>query len=234
MRLVARAADVYGNSSVRLEGGTALAAYYLAHRESEDLDFFSDYTVDQREFGEALRGIAEKDGLRLEQSGPRSQTFTRFVVHDGSAASEQPLKIDLAGQSPFRLAPLEETTEGIRIASFRDLAASKLHAICDRVEVRDFIDLHVILTRGTADPAESESAVRQRIRELVCDVLEIDPGLNVRLVGDAVARGLDRPLLANFPLRVLIPLTDAEVQATLRIFTSECATLVAESLRLHE
>src|SRR6476661_3284870 len=42
MQIVARADAAYGAPNLRLDGGTGLAAYYLHHRESEDLDFFSD------------------------------------------------------------------------------------------------------------------------------------------------------------------------------------------------
>jgi len=232
MEVVARAGEEYGNTSLRLEGGTALAAYYLGHRESEDLDFFSDYGTDQQHFGEVVVSLAAGAGLVVEPAaGMRAtHTFARFVARDSQDASKPGLKLDFAAQSPFRLAPLESTAEGIRVASFRDLAASKLHAICDRIEVRDFIDLHVILTNGAGDRQRLEDTIRTRTRDLVRDVIEIDPGLNARLVGEAISRGLDRPLLAGFPLALLIPLTEADLQETLRLATAECASLVAESL----
>jgi hypothetical protein len=227
MRLVARTAERDGIASVRLEGGTALSAYYLGHRESEDLDFFSDLSVDQQRFGAAVGELLTAEGLRFELAGSSSPHFARFIVNDGEGG----LKLDFAAQSPFRLQPLEETSEGIRIASYRDLAASKLHAVCDRFEVRDYIDLHAILTSGMDDVGEIESVVRERTRRLVRDVIEIDPGLNPRIVGDAVAKAIGRPLVARFPLRLLKPVTDQELQPVLVLFAAECAALVGESLR---
>jgi Nucleotidyl transferase AbiEii toxin, Type IV TA system len=230
MHVVAQAAEAAGNPSVRLEGGTALAAYFLGHRESEDLDFFSDFGFDQRVFADAVIDAGASQQIHFDRTAVGNPTFVRLIARDGSDPASSGLKIDLAGQSPFRLAPLEETTEGIRIASYRDLAANKLHAASDRFEVRDFIDLHVILTHGVAEAGDLELTVRQRTREIVRDVMEIDPGLNPRIVGNGVARALDRPLLTRFPLRLLIPLTEAQVQESLRLFVSECAMLVADSI----
>lgn len=227
MRVAARAAEAYDAPGFRLDGGTALAAYYLGHRESEDLDFFSDFGVDQRELSSMVVEIASSEGLALKPASDTRATrsFARFHAHDAADESGLPVKLDFASQSPFRLEPLAPTTEEVRVASYRDLTANKLHAICDRIEVRDFIDLHVILNHGSGN----ENAFRERARALVRDVMEIDPGLNARLVGDAVARGLGRPLLVDFPLRVLVPMTEAEVQRTLRLFAAECAEMVADS-----
>lgn len=42
-------ADYEGDLDLRLEGGTALAAYHLHHRQSADLDFFGGRTRSARE-----------------------------------------------------------------------------------------------------------------------------------------------------------------------------------------
>jgi hypothetical protein len=47
---VAEAEKDYGSLDLRLEGGTALSAYYLKHRQSEDLDFFGSPGMDARDF----------------------------------------------------------------------------------------------------------------------------------------------------------------------------------------
>ena len=54
MRAVGHAAAAFGDIGLRLEGGTALAAYYLRHRESEDLDFFTVRELAIPEFVEFL------------------------------------------------------------------------------------------------------------------------------------------------------------------------------------
>ena len=43
-----------------LSGGTALAAFYLHHRYSEDLDFFSSQPVDSRQILTIINKLAEE------------------------------------------------------------------------------------------------------------------------------------------------------------------------------
>lgn len=42
LKAVAEAEREYGSPDLRLEGGTALSAYYLMHRQSEDLVLFGE------------------------------------------------------------------------------------------------------------------------------------------------------------------------------------------------
>jgi hypothetical protein len=229
MRVVARAEAAYGEIGLRLEGGTALAAYHLGHRESEDLDFFGDPHMDARDFAAALRSGLEEQGFALSPAGPSTQGFARFLVHPAHPGEGAPIRLDLARTSPFRLAPLERTPEGIRIASYRDLCAGKLHAICDRFEPRDFIDLNAIV-RHPGGALDADLA-RRRIGALLDDVIEIDPGLNPALVGQALSRGTRGPVVSLFPLRLLRAVSDDEVQEVLELAIRECARRVNEGVR---
>lgn len=234
LRLVARTNAVYGVPGLRLEGGTALAAYHLGHRESEDLDLFGDPTMNAREFGHAVRENAEREDLVLEPTGPASLGFARFVARDLAAGKDGAVRLDLAATSAFRLAPIEPTKEGVPIASFRDLSAGKLHALCDRFAERDFVDLHFILHRGdNAEPADV-TLLLERFAALVRDLRMTDPGLNPSLVGQALSRGLDRPIVGELPLRLLAPVTDAAVQSTLRLCIEHCARHTREDLKPHD
>jgi hypothetical protein len=47
-------------------------------------------------------------------------------------------------------------------------------------------------------------------------------------VGQAFARGVDRPIVTEFPLRLLVPLADAQVQRTVQFCIEECAVLARE------
>ena len=79
LRIVAETEAVYGDVGLRLEGGTALAAYHLGHRESEDLDFFGDPHMDARDFGAALQRRLEADVLpdRRRRDSPVSSYVPR-------------------------------------------------------------------------------------------------------------------------------------------------------------
>ncbi|HEX2080617.1 MAG TPA: nucleotidyl transferase AbiEii/AbiGii toxin family protein [Longimicrobium sp.] len=226
MQIVARADAAYGAPNLRLDGGTALAAYYLHHRESEDLDFFSDPGLNAPIFGDAVREMAAAEGVLLEPFGGRSLGMVTYTAHADSAP-EQGVKLQFAVQSPFRLERLEDTAEGIRVSSFRDICAGKLHAVCDRLAHRDFYDLYVIVTEGRPVAALEESAVRIRFRSLLADVMEIDPGLTPFSVGQAIARGLDRPIISAIELKLLIPVQEHEIQTLLRHCIAECAAQAA-------
>lgn len=109
------------NSRFHLTGGTALAAFYLRHRLSEDLDFFtSDGTAILEvpavvmELGRALRF-----DVRVERSLPHF--FDADLILPGGALT----KVDFAVDSPFRLKPLLKQPDlGIELDAGLDIAWS--------------------------------------------------------------------------------------------------------------
>jgi predicted nucleotidyltransferase component of viral defense system len=125
-----------------LSGGTALSAFYTQHRLSEDLDFFSHDAFDPsatRTFVTLLQKQIGADNLEVKKIFDRHVYVLNFP-------NEASLKIE------FTLYPyeaLEKTKEeyGIRIASQRDLVVDKLAAFFDRFEVKDFVDLYIVLSR---------------------------------------------------------------------------------------
>mgnify|MGYP006144987501 CR=1 FL=1 len=126
----------------------------------------------------------------------------------------------------------QSTTEGVRVASYRDICAGKLHAICDRFEPRDFVDLHAILTRPADDRRPvGEEVMRGRFRGLVADLMETDPGLDPLLVGNALQRARGRTLIAGLPYMLFIDLDDPALQGTLEVCLDECANLTSPELR---
>jgi predicted nucleotidyltransferase component of viral defense system len=192
LEAVADAEKDYGSLDLRLEGGTALSAYYLIHRQSEDLDVFGSPGMDARDFRAFVEDHLLRRGFHVVGRGPANQGYSEFLVSDQPAtvpASErQNVKVQFGRSSPFHLAPPRPTREGMPVASFRDVCAGKLHALCDRYEPRDFIDLHCILHHqvpGESVPDEPER--RRRLRALVADLEESDPGLTEVQVGQALA-----------------------------------------------
>lgn len=220
MGFVAEADRTEAVPNLRLDGGTGLAAYYLHHRESEDLDFFADPELKPAAFGEAVRTVAAGAGVEMIQWGMQSPYIASYKAIDPQRP-EIDVKLQFAVQSPFRLAQLETSEEGIRVSSFRDICAGKLHAACDRLAHRDFYDLHVILTRGEQDVPEN--VVLDRFRPLLSDLLEIDPGLNPSVVGQGLSRLIGRAIVELIPLRLLIPATTEQIHRTLEICLAECA-----------
>lgn len=116
--------------SMVLHGGTALTAY-LKHRASRDLDFFfDDPHVD-------LHALA----ARLGTLRPFAATLLEKDTLNGFFGDTKVQFLSMAGQEPV---DDDIDIAGLRIASLRDLAATKIKVIGDRGELRDYFDLKAI------------------------------------------------------------------------------------------
>jgi predicted nucleotidyltransferase component of viral defense system len=141
-KIIALAAKDSFFANFYLTGGTALAAYYLQHRVSDDLDFFSSDELEAdflRAFIEHVKmdlGAAE---VRFEKLYDRYIFFLRLEPLD-----PKEFKVEFA-RYPFPQLESPQTKKGIRVDSFRDIAANKVMAILDRFDPKDFVDLYFIL-----------------------------------------------------------------------------------------
>ena len=126
-----------------LTGGTALAAFYLGHRRSDDLDLF---TLEPDALDHArreIRGIAEVLQCILT-IGLSTPTFQQFYL---TKPDMPPLKLDLVWDFGPQYGE-RRTTNGIVVDSLSNIAANKVTAILGRTEVKDFVDLYYLLRSG--------------------------------------------------------------------------------------
>lgn len=125
-----------------LYGGTALTLR-LAHRTSVDFDFFSS---DPFEPGELLTRLPWRNEAQPIQSSPN----TLSVIVDRSG----PVRLSFFGNlSLGRVADPEAAAEnGLLCASLLDLAGTKLKALHDRAEAKDYIDIAALLEYGLKLP----------------------------------------------------------------------------------
>jgi len=124
--------------SFYLTGGTALAAFYLRHRYSEDLDFFSEQEVDVLALDVFFRHIMAPLGI----SKLDFQTSFNRNLFFCSVGSEV-LKVEFT-YFPFPRIEPGGRQEGIEIDSAVDIAVNKLFAIYQRTQARDFVDLYCL------------------------------------------------------------------------------------------
>lgn len=122
-----------------LRGGTALAVFYLGHRYSEDLDFFSEKEFDILTIDVFVKSIRQELGVAsvdFQQSYNRNIFFLKLA--DGGV-----LKTEFSFYPFLRL---EKGTEDGRliIDSLLDIAVNKLFTIYQRSQARDYIDLYYI------------------------------------------------------------------------------------------
>lgn len=122
-----------------LSGGTALAAFYLHHRLSEDLDFFGQEEVDPLAIETFLKANQGRIGYKFFEF---QHSFNRnlFLLH----FDDETLKTEFT-YYPFT--PLEAgMVDGLlRIDSLRDIAVNKVFTISQQTRLRDFIDLFFII-----------------------------------------------------------------------------------------
>jgi nucleotidyltransferase AbiEii toxin of type IV toxin-antitoxin system len=131
-----------------LYGGTAIALR-LAHRQSVDFDFF---TVESFEPGALLNRIPYLRGAALRQSAPN--TLTVNVDRGG------PVQLSyFGGLGLGQVAPVENV-EGpeFKVASLIDLAGMKVAVLPERIEVRDYLDIHALLTNAKIPLSEMLAA----------------------------------------------------------------------------
>jgi hypothetical protein len=123
-----------------LYGGTALVLR-LGHRLSVDFDFFAHDPLDHRELEADLSLV--KQGQTVQEA-PNERT----VLVQRSGAS---VKVSFFGGVTIgRVGDPEDTGEGVRVASLLDLAGTKVKALLQRVEAKDYLDIVALLDRGIA------------------------------------------------------------------------------------
>lgn len=118
-----------------LTGGTALSAFYLQHRFSDDLDLFThDISID------SIEPIVE-DALKSAGLIPvkvrASPTFRRYLINDK-------LQLDLVRDVEQRIgAPI--LFDGIMIDTKKNIAVNKVLAIYGRLDPKDYVDMFFLL-----------------------------------------------------------------------------------------
>lgn len=130
------------SSEFYLTGGTALAYFYLQHRKSEDLDFFTSVEGLIPFFSKSLTDYLCRQGLQAKvQRG--FYTFAEILV---SSNGENTI-IHLAQDTGFRFEPVSECAEfpGLKVDPLKDIASNKLLALFGRAALRDFIDVYWLI-----------------------------------------------------------------------------------------
>lgn len=133
-----------GERGYYLTGGTALSEFYLRHRYSDDLDFFTRRQDALEPDFEYIREVLMSHGIEIS-SEDVGTVFSRFFVRPVGQHIE-PLKIEFARDVPAIMAPARVHGQ-IIVDSFEDIAVNKICAILNREppEPKDFADLFFIL-----------------------------------------------------------------------------------------
>lgn len=122
-----------------LGGGTALAEYYLMHRFSEDLDFFSENEFSLQDISVILKKISKQAGIKeidFQQSFNRNLFFLKLKA--------EIIKTEFT-YYPFPAIEKRKKYNGIYVDGLLDIAVNKIFTIYQKPRSRDFIDLYLII-----------------------------------------------------------------------------------------
>lgn len=204
IEIIAKCGDV--SRMFYLTGGTALTEFYLKHRFSDDLDFFTNIvefpTQAVESTVEKVRKALGVDEARYRRAYDRRMFF--FPI-----ASEE-LKIEFT-YYPF--APINHPSDirGLGVDSLEDIAANKLMALFDRIEPKDFVDIFFILK-------ETKITI-PKLRELVSGKFHLN--LEAATLGSEFAKVRSVEALP----KMIKPLTVAELK---QFFSDEARKLAPE------
>lgn len=126
-----------------LYGGTAIALQ-LGHRISVDFDFFSDSPLDKEALLREFPILTEHSLVQ-----PEINTIDSFIdFPDGSVKIQ--FLAGLKDRQKRINPPLVAPDNGLKIASLKDLMATKLNTIQHRAECKDYIDIDALIQSGLA------------------------------------------------------------------------------------
>ncbi len=121
-------------------GGTALSAFYLHHRFSEDIDLFSE---EEFEFL-PIRAFIGKVQRALKLTKVDYRQYFGLHTFELFFSAKNILKVDFS-YYPFPRIEKGERYGALAVDSVFDIAVNKVHTIALRPRARDFIDLYFIV-----------------------------------------------------------------------------------------
>lgn len=190
-----------------LSGGTALAEFYLHHRLSEDLDFFSEEEFEPEGISAVLKKIQKAAGIvrvRYEQSFNRNLFFLELGKED--------IKTEFTF-FPFPRIEQKNKLGNLHIDSLIDIAVNKVFTIHQKPRSRDFIDLYYILKQESWSIADLVKKAQ----------IKFDYHIDPLQLGTQFLRAQE---LKDYP-RMLIPLDESAWQ---NFFLEEAKRLSTEIL----
>lgn len=138
IELVAQTSEL---NNFYLTGGTALAGFYLHHRISDDLDFFSFEDFDKvfiHHFAVKIKELLDSSEVNFSRLFDRSQFFFK--------AGEEEYKVEFT-KYPFEQIKESAIINKLRVDSEKDIAINKLMTIVDRFDPKDFADMYFLLQK---------------------------------------------------------------------------------------
>lgn len=163
-----------GSERFYLIGGTALSYFYLHHRRSRDLDFFTSDAGIILPFSRGFEEYLKKTGFDCQRERGLD-SFVEFVVRKDN----QQTLVQFAQDAAFRFEPAKEFSDypGLKVDNLKDIASNKMLALFGRAMLRDFIDVYVLIEKNHFTREELIDLARKK-----------DPGFDLYWLGVAFER----------------------------------------------
>ena len=143
-------------------GGTLLSFYYLHHRLSFDLDFFSEEKFGFDEINPVVNEIKNKGGFK------RVEFKKIYDRYEFLFFGKENLRIEFVYYNhEKKTLKKRKKFLGVFIDSLEDIAANKLIAFFDRSEPKDVFDLYFIFTKTKITPKKLIKLTQKKFRILV-------------------------------------------------------------------
>jgi predicted nucleotidyltransferase component of viral defense system len=139
-----------------LTGGTALSAFYLQHRYSEDLDLF---TLDSDAFDRVPLYVADTTA-KLTASVASLQTAPQFRRYQLSRKGESVI-VDFVREVVPQISEEKNRFDDIVVDTLDEIATNKVCTVISRAEIKDYIDLYFLGRAGYPLENYIESAQRK-------------------------------------------------------------------------
>lgn len=127
-------------------GGTALSIFYLQHRLSDDLDFFCETDIN-KETSFAIDELMRKISILLKINH-RFTLQGKTRIFEFEKDEELQIKVDFSSY-PYSRLEKGSVYKGVVVDSLFDIATNKLLTICQRNNVKDFVDLYFLNKKFT-------------------------------------------------------------------------------------
>lgn len=177
-----------------LSGGTALAAYYLQHRYSDDLDFFTRDREPLRITDAPIAAAATACSLEIDRV-ERHDTIVRYALSGDRVPDHALKKVEMIFDTPPYFAP-PVAFGNVLVDALLSIAVNKMVAL-GRLEPKDYIDLYLIVQSGS-----------HRIEDLVPLAGQKDPGMTPWVIAGQFAQVERLPNLAEFQAGYMVTVVE--------------------------
>lgn len=123
-------------------GGTVLSELYLKHRESYDIDLFSEKEI----YLPMIQKFVEIAGRILGAQQIANRRFLGLYSFFFKFPKGKELKVDF-NYYPFLRINKSKSWRGLAFDSLEDIAVNKIHTISVKPRDRDFVDIFFILNK---------------------------------------------------------------------------------------